>query len=121
MNETCHAPPRVPAWSSPVEALRLIARGYTFHTCIRVAVVVGTVLSIVNQGTVVVAGDATTMTAARVGVNYLGPFVADSDHAGNNVRYADDSSDVHRSIRESMETDATTRHPCTNRSRGSAG
>ncbi len=69
MNGTCHAPPRVPAWSSPVEALRLIARGYTFPTCIRVAIVVDTVLSIGNQGTTVAAGDATAMTAARVGVN----------------------------------------------------
>lgn len=68
MNGTCHAPPRVPAWS-PVEALRLIARGYTFPTCIRVAIAVGTVLSIGNQGTTVAADDATAMTTARAGVN----------------------------------------------------
>jgi hypothetical protein len=68
----------VPAWSSPVEALQLIARGYTFPTCVRVALVVGTVLSIVNQGAVVAAGDATEATAMRIGVNYLIPFVVSS-------------------------------------------
>lgn len=78
MTSPRHAPPRVPAWSSATEAVRLIARGYTFRTCIRVALVVGTLLSIVNQGAVVVAGDVTTATVARIGVNFLVPFVVSS-------------------------------------------
>jgi hypothetical protein len=68
----------VPAWSSPIEALQLVARGFTFPTCVRVALVVGTVLSTVNQGAVVATGDATGATVARIVVNYLIPFVVSS-------------------------------------------
>lgn len=78
MSRARRAPPRVPTWSSPVEALKLIALGYTFPTCIRVALVVGTILSIVNQGATIASGDATAMTAMQVGVNYLVPFLVSS-------------------------------------------
>lgn len=40
----------VPAWSSPLEACRLILRGVTLRTAVKVAAVVGTILTIVNQG-----------------------------------------------------------------------
>lgn len=76
--KTNDATMRVPPWSSSVEAVRLIARGYTFRTCIRVALVVGTLLSIVNQGAIVVGGHSDAMTAVRIGVNYLVPFVVSS-------------------------------------------
>jgi len=68
----------VPPWSSPLQAVGLIARGYTFHTAIRVAVVVGTILSLVNQGAVLVSGDATAATAARIAINYLVPYLVAS-------------------------------------------
>ncbi|MGE0139350.1 MAG: nitrate/nitrite transporter NrtS [Ilumatobacteraceae bacterium] len=68
----------VPPWSSPVEACRLILRGVTFATGVRVALVVGTILSVVNQGSVIVAGDATAASWVRVGVNYLVPFLVSS-------------------------------------------
>jgi hypothetical protein len=42
------------------------------------AAVVGTVLSAVNQGSVISGGDATPATWARVGVNYLVPFLVSS-------------------------------------------
>ena len=69
---------RVPPWSTTWEAVGLIARGYTVRTCTRIALVVGTVLAIVNQSAVVIAGDANTMTAVRVGFNFLVPFVVSS-------------------------------------------
>lgn len=68
----------VPSWSSPVEGCRLVLRGVTFRTCIRVALVVGTVLTLVNQGSVIAGGDATVATWVRVGVNYLVPFIVSS-------------------------------------------
>ena len=70
--------PSVPPWSTPFEACRLILRGVTFHTCIRVALIVGTILTFVNQGSVIAGGDATAVTWVRVGVNYLVPFLVSS-------------------------------------------
>ncbi|MFN0090533.1 MAG: nitrate/nitrite transporter NrtS [Acidimicrobiales bacterium] len=67
-----------PPWSSPAEAVRLILRGVTFRTASRVSLVVGTLLSIVNQGSVILGGDATLLTAVRVAVNYLVPFTVAS-------------------------------------------
>ena len=68
----------VPPWSSPRQAVRLIVKGYTFRTCIRVAAVVGTILSTVNQGSQIVDGEATAATGIRIAVNYLVPFVVSS-------------------------------------------
>jgi hypothetical protein len=84
----------VPPWSSPVEACRLIMRGVTFATGVRVALVVGTILSAVNQGSVIVSGDATAATWVRVGVNYLVPFLVSSIGylAPFRVRLGDQSS-----------------------------
>ena len=59
------------------EVIRLIMTGATFHTASRVAAVVGT-LTVVNQADVIVAGDATALTAARVVFNYLIPYVVAS-------------------------------------------
>lgn len=61
-------------WSSPGQALRLFARGITARTAGRVALVVGTILSAVNQGETIVDGSATWLTWVRVGVNYCVPF-----------------------------------------------
>lgn len=70
--------PDVPAWSSPLDACRLILRGVTIRTGVRVAVVVGTILTIVNQVAVIARGDASTATWIRAAVNYLVPFVVSS-------------------------------------------
>ena len=53
-------------------------RGVTFRTGSRVALVVGTVLTLVNQGSVIFGGDASVVTWIRVAVNYLVPFVVAS-------------------------------------------
>jgi hypothetical protein len=68
----------VPAWSTPVDACHLILKGVTFATGVRVALVVGTILSVVNQGSVIVGGDATVVSWVRVGVNYVVPFLVSS-------------------------------------------
>ncbi len=61
-------------WSTSREALGLLVRGRTARTALPAAAVVGTLLSAVNQGAIVVSGDATTATWLRVGANYAIPF-----------------------------------------------
>lgn len=60
------------------DAVRLIVAGATFHTASRVAVVVGTLLTVVNQAGVILGGEATRVTAVRVVFNYLIPYVVAS-------------------------------------------
>jgi len=55
-----------------------IARGVTFRTASRVALVVGTILTLVNQGAIMMDGDSTVGTWVRVGVNYLVPYLVSS-------------------------------------------
>ena len=69
---------RPPSWSSPLEMCVLVARGYTFRTGVVVASVVGTILSSVNEGTVIASGHLGVSTWARVAANYLVPFVVAS-------------------------------------------
>ena len=78
MTEPVARPVVVPPWSSRADACRLVLRGVTFPTCARVALVVGTILTVVNQGSVIVGGEATSATWVRVGVNYLVPFLVSS-------------------------------------------
>lgn len=66
------------AWSTPVEAALLICRGATFATASRIALVVGTVLTLVNQAAVIASGDLRAPTLLRVAANYLIPYVVSS-------------------------------------------
>ena len=70
--------PTVPPWTSPLEAARLIAHGVTYRTASRVSLVVGTILSTVNQGAVIAHGDAVTATWIRITVNYIVPYTVAS-------------------------------------------
>ena len=65
-------------WSSRRECLRLFLHCVTARTAGRVALVVDTILSAVNQGSTIVDGTATWLTWVRVGVNYCVPFVVAS-------------------------------------------
>lgn len=56
----------------------MLLRGATARTAGPTAGVVGTVLSLVNQGSVIAGGDATPATWIRVAVNYLVPFLVAS-------------------------------------------
>lgn len=65
-------------WTRPIEAVGLFLRGHTVRTACPTALVVGTVLSAVNQGAVLVDGQATVGTWLRIAINYLVPFVVAS-------------------------------------------
>src|SRR5438105_4435602 len=62
-------------WESYGDAIRLFARGATVATASRIALVVGTWLSLMNQGRAIVDGNAPWV---KVGLNYLTPFVVAS-------------------------------------------
>lgn len=68
----------VPPWSTPIEAGRLIVLGTTWRTSFPVACLVGSILTVVNQGAVIVAGDASATTWVRTAFNFLVPFVVSS-------------------------------------------
>lgn len=67
-----------PSWQTLPEGARLLASGATVRVAWRVALVVGTVLSAVNQGHLLLDGDVATGTRVRIAVNYLVPFVVAS-------------------------------------------
>jgi hypothetical protein len=46
--------------------------------CVPIALLVGTLLSLVNQGSLIFAGTATAVTWVRVVVNFLVPFCVSS-------------------------------------------
>jgi hypothetical protein len=57
------------------EALRIIFRREHLRSTIRIAVVVGTILTLINQADVILGGDATTTTWIKAALNYCVPFV----------------------------------------------
>lgn len=67
-----------PVWTHRAEAVRLVLRGRTVRTAGPIALVVGTVVSVVNQGDVILTGHADALTWLRLLVNYLVPFVVAS-------------------------------------------
>lgn len=67
-----------PPWSRWREAVWLLARGVTVRHCVPVALVVGFVLSAINQGTVIGGGDASWGTWVRVASNFVVPFLVSS-------------------------------------------
>lgn len=82
----------MPTWSRPRQAVVLFVRGATAPAAWHVAVVVGTILSVVNQGATVAAGDASLGTWLRVGFNYLVPYVVASIGFLKACRRSDDST-----------------------------
>ena len=70
--------PRLQPWTRPREAVRQVLSGATARMCLPVALVVGTLLSLVNQADVVVAGTADGVVAAKVAANYAIPFLTSS-------------------------------------------
>lgn len=63
-----------PSWTTARQAVGLFCRGATLRTAAPIAIIVGTVLSLVNQLHVIVDGDATWATWARIAVNYAVPY-----------------------------------------------
>jgi hypothetical protein len=67
-----------PSWRTYGEAARLSFAATTLRKTNKIALVVGTLLSLINQGTVVFGGHATAVTWIRVGLNYIVPFCVSS-------------------------------------------
>jgi hypothetical protein len=67
-----------PSWSTAGEAVRLWFAPSTLRKTIRIALVVGTILSLINQLSVILDGRANYATWIRVGANYLVPFCVSS-------------------------------------------
>ena len=61
-------------WANLAEACGLVMRGRTARTALPVALLVGTVLSLVNEGDAVFQGRFTPAVIVRVMTNYLVPF-----------------------------------------------
>ena len=57
------------------EALGICLRREHLRRTIRIALVVGTVLTIINQADVILGGDATAITWVKTGLNYCVPFI----------------------------------------------
>jgi hypothetical protein len=57
------------------EALRIVMMRDHLRRTVRIALAVGTILTLINQGSVISGGDATTLTWVRSGLNYCVPFI----------------------------------------------
>jgi hypothetical protein len=57
------------------EAVRYCLRSEHLARTLRIALVVGTILTAINQGNVILGGDATTLTWVKTVLNYCVPFV----------------------------------------------
>jgi hypothetical protein len=66
------------AWQTPGDAVKLIACGATLPATWKIALVVGTILSLANQLTHIVDDPGSWITWLRVGFNYLVPYVVAS-------------------------------------------
>jgi hypothetical protein len=67
--------PRSATWVTYRQALRMFLRGVTLPSAIRIALVVGTWLSLMNQGHLILHGHPPWI---RIGLNYLTPFTVAS-------------------------------------------
>lgn len=70
------APPCERSWFRRLcDALAYVARPEHLRSTLRIALVVGVVLTLINQADVILAGDATAATWLKCGLNFLVPFV----------------------------------------------
>jgi hypothetical protein len=71
-------PKKVTGWRTPRGALRLALRRSTTRRTTKIALVVGTILSLINQGGVIFGGRTIATTWIRVAANYFVPFCVSS-------------------------------------------
>lgn len=86
--------PAPPPWITPVKAALLILKGTTRRIALPVALVVGTLLSAVNQAPALIHGHHGGATIIRIAVNYLVPYTVSSIgflSAGRTRRTDDDN------------------------------
>jgi hypothetical protein len=57
------------------EALRICFKREHLRRTVKIALVVGTILTLINQLDVIAKGDATTITWVKGGLNYCVPFI----------------------------------------------
>ena len=57
------------------DALRICLRREHLRRTVRIAIVVGTILTLINQLDVIARGDATAITWVKAGLNYCVPFI----------------------------------------------
>jgi hypothetical protein len=57
------------------EALRICLRREHLRRTVRIALIVGLILTTINQADVIVGGDATAGTWVKAGLNFCVPFV----------------------------------------------
>jgi hypothetical protein len=69
---------RQPTWSRPSEAAIMFLRGCTIRTAAPIALVVGTLLSAVNQSGVIADAHVSAATWLRIAFNYAVPFAVSS-------------------------------------------
>ncbi len=68
----------VPAPSSDTglrDALSIVAQPVNLRRTLKISLIVGTVLFAINQADVVMGGDATMLTWAKIGLTFVVPFV----------------------------------------------
>lgn len=70
--------PLGPRWESWPQAFRLLVTGRTIRPALPVALVVGSLLSVINQGAAVLGGKVDVVTMIRLGANYTIPYVVSS-------------------------------------------
>ena len=57
------------------KALRICLRREHLRRTLSIALVVGTILTLINQADVIAGGDATAVTAIKAGANFVVPFI----------------------------------------------
>jgi hypothetical protein len=57
------------------DALSVCGRRANLRRTVRIAAVVGVVLTAINEGDSLVPGNATTATAIKIGLNFVVPFI----------------------------------------------
>ena len=57
------------------EALSICMRREHLRRTVRIALVVGVVLTLINQADVIIRGDATAVTGVKIALNFCVPFV----------------------------------------------
>jgi hypothetical protein len=57
------------------DAARICLRREHLRRTVRIALVVGVILTLINQADVIVGGDATTVTWIKAGANFVVPFI----------------------------------------------
>lgn len=65
-------------WCTGREAIALCFSRRTLRRTVKIALVVGTILTAINQGEVIADGEATVVTWLRTGANYIVPFIVSS-------------------------------------------